>query len=185
MGISAPGADVGTRGGDPVDLRFYAGVSATYDNGLQPFAVDTKGNLVVAKGLYGEEASLGAYGVHSWEHARLGLDYRGGVRRSSSRNSLSGTDQRLALDYRVQTSKRLSFQMKGTGGIFSQGLGALGGYTIPSYGVVDQPAVLLSTIACILAKAAPALLICCRRTPRSLPEARDSQHVISPRALWV
>jgi len=55
MGISAPGADVGTRGGDPVDLRFYAGVSATYDNGLQPFAVDTKGNLVVAKGLYGEE----------------------------------------------------------------------------------------------------------------------------------
>ena len=61
-----------------MDLRFYAGVSATYDNGLQPFAVDTKGNLVVAKGLYGEEASLGAYGVHSWEHARLGLDYRGG-----------------------------------------------------------------------------------------------------------
>ena len=56
MGISAPGADDGTRAGDPVDLRFYAGVSGTYR--LQPYAVDTKGKLAVAKGLYGEEASL-------------------------------------------------------------------------------------------------------------------------------
>jgi hypothetical protein len=142
-GSSIPGADVGTRGGDPVDLRFYAGVSGIYDTGLQPFAVDAKGNLLAVKGLYGEEATLGAYGVHQWEHARLGLDYWGDFRHYSTDSYLSGTNQRLALDYRVQTSKRLFFETKGAGGMFSQGLGVFGNYNIPAYGVVDQPGLLL------------------------------------------
>jgi len=140
---SVPGTEAGTRGGDPVDLRFYAGVSGIYDTGLQPFAVDAKGNLVVAKGLYGEEATLGAYGTHLWEHARLGLDYWGDFRHYAPSNYLSGTDQRLALDYKVQTSKRLLFEVKGAGGIFSDGLGPFGGYSIPAYGIVDQPGLTL------------------------------------------
>ena len=143
QGFASTGTEVGARGGDPVDLRFYAGISGIYDTGLQPFAVDAKGNLLAVKGLYGEEASLGAYGIHQWEHSRLGLDYQGIFRHYSSSSYPAGTNQRLALDYKVQTSKRLFFETKGTGAILSQGLGGVGGYSIPAYGVVDQPGVAL------------------------------------------
>jgi hypothetical protein len=136
-------SDIGTRGGDPVDLRFYADASAIYDTGLQPYAVDSKGNLVVLNGLYGEEATLGAYGVHQWEHAQLGLDYRGTFRHYSSKSSLDGSDQRLALGYTVQTSKRLFFDMKGTAGTISQGVGAVTDFGLPVYGLVDRPGLLL------------------------------------------
>src|SRR6266851_8594298 len=77
-GVLSRGAgDIGTRSGQQVDLRFYAGVSGVYDNQLQPVSVDSKGNLIQVKSLYGVEANLGAYGTHNWKTATLGLDYHG------------------------------------------------------------------------------------------------------------
>src|SRR5579862_4860359 len=60
-GVLSRGAgDVGTRSGQQVDLRFYGDVSGVYDTGLQPFALDSKGNLITINGLYGIVADVGA-----------------------------------------------------------------------------------------------------------------------------
>src|ERR1700744_6070482 len=77
-GVLSRGAgDIGTRSGSPVDLRFFFDVTGIYDTGVQPFAVDAKGNLITINGVYGEQADAGLYGVHRWAHAQLGLDYHG------------------------------------------------------------------------------------------------------------
>ena len=81
-GISSRGVgDVGTRSGEQVSLRYYAGVLGIMDSNLQPFVTDTKGNLIRIRNLYGVEVSGGVYGVHSWKHSQLGLDYVGSYHR--------------------------------------------------------------------------------------------------------
>src|SRR5678810_974954 len=77
-GILTRGAgDIGTRAGQDVNLRFFVSASGIYDNGLQPYSVDGKGQLVTVNGLWGSEVGLGAYGVHNFRHGKLGLDYKG------------------------------------------------------------------------------------------------------------
>ena len=77
-GILTRGAgDIGTRAGQDVNLRVFGSVNGIYDTGLQPYSVDGAGHLVTVDGLYGVETALGVYGVHNFQHARLGLDYKG------------------------------------------------------------------------------------------------------------
>src|SRR5258708_39385162 len=77
-GVLSPGVgDIGTRSGQQVDLRFWGGVGAVYDTNVQPLITDSKGNLIHVPNLYGVEANIGAYGVHRWQHAQLGLNYLG------------------------------------------------------------------------------------------------------------
>src|SRR5712692_1453994 len=90
-GVLSRGAgDIGTRSGQQVDLRFYAGASGIYDSEIQPVSVDSKGNLIQVNGLYGVEANLGAYGVHNWKTATLGLDYHGLYRHYNERTYFDG-----------------------------------------------------------------------------------------------
>jgi hypothetical protein len=127
-GILTGGADnIGTRGGEQVDLRLFADVTGIYDNGLQPIAVDSKGNLVQVNGLYGIEADIGAYGVHSWRTAQLGLDYHGDFRHYLNDSSYDSSNHRLTLGYTYQKSKRLYFDLQAVGGTYSNYLGALPG----------------------------------------------------------
>ena len=80
-GILSRGAgDIGTRAGQDVNLRFFVERQGIYDTGLQPFSLDSTGQLETVNGVYGTEISFGAYGVHNFRHARLGLDYRGNYR---------------------------------------------------------------------------------------------------------
>ncbi|HYV62045.1 MAG TPA: hypothetical protein VE958_05195 [Bryobacteraceae bacterium] len=121
-GILSRGAgDIGTRAGQDVDLRFYVNATGIYDNGLQPYSLDSTGHLLTVNGLWGTEVALGAYGVHNFRHARLGLDYTGTYRHYSEKSFYDGSDQQLSLGYTFQKSRRLIFDMRHLAGTVSQG----------------------------------------------------------------
>ena len=132
-GILTRGAgDIGTRAGQDVNLRFFVNASGIYDNGIQPYSVDGKGQLVTVNGLWGTEVALGAYGVHNFRHARLGLDYKGSYRHYTENSFYDGTDHSLALGYTYQKSRRLIFDLRQTAGSVSQGTSFVGGLpTVP------------------------------------------------------
>jgi hypothetical protein len=56
--------------------------------------------------MYGTQVSFGAYGVHRFQHARLGLDYQGIYRHYTDNSFYDGTDHTLALGYTYQKSRR-------------------------------------------------------------------------------
>jgi hypothetical protein len=133
-GILTGGADnIGTRSGEQVDLRLYATATAVYDNGLEPVAVDSKGNLAQIDGLYGVQASLGVYGVHSWRVSELGLNYTGSFTHYFNDSTYDFSNQSLTLGYTYQKSKRLYFNFQGIGGIYTNYLGtSIGETAVPS-----------------------------------------------------
>jgi hypothetical protein len=143
-GILTGGADgIGTRSGEQVDLRVFADVQGTYDNGLQPVSVDSKGNLIQVGGLYGIEAGLGAYGVHSWRVAQLGLDYRGDLRHYFQDSYYDSSNHTLTLGYTYQKSRRMYFDFRGIGGTFSTFLGGVPGETLTIPTIINTPSLLL------------------------------------------
>ena len=100
--VSRGVGDVGMRSGEQVDLRFYAGISGVVDTNLQPFVLDAQGNLLRIHNLYGILVNGGAYGVHHWKRAQLGLDYGGYYQRHLNEDSYNGSDQHLTLGLTVQ-----------------------------------------------------------------------------------
>jgi len=126
-GILSRGAgDIGTRAGQDVNLRPYVSATGIYDNGIMPYSVDGNGKLITVGGVYGTEFSIGAYGVHNFHHARLGLDYRGTYRHYSEQTFYDGSDQTLALGYSFQKSRRLIFDTRHVAGSVSQGTSLAG-----------------------------------------------------------
>lgn len=123
--LSGGVGNVGMRGGEQVDLRFYGTVNGVYDNGLQPLRVDGQGNLVTAGALYGVEAQFGGYGVHSWRTAQLGIDYAGNILHYTGGSAYDSTNHSLTIGYTYQLSRRLYFDVRGTGGIYSNSLGGV------------------------------------------------------------
>ncbi len=124
--LSSGASGAGTRSGQQVDLRFYAGVDGVYDSSVQPVSLDSKGNLVTINGLAGVEATVGAYGSHSWKRAMLGLDYRGSFREYNGNSTYDTIDQALALGFTWQKSRRVVFNGQLLAGTFSNGLGSIG-----------------------------------------------------------
>ena len=150
-GILTRGAgDIGMRAGQDVSLRFFAGATYIYDNGIQPFALDKDGHLLTIDGMRGIEASLGAYGVHNFRHGRLGLDYRGGYRHYTENSNYDGTDQTLALGYTYQKSKRLLFDLRQTAGTVSQGTTLAGALPAVTDSVVTPSSLLFDNRASYL-----------------------------------
>jgi len=147
-GVLTRGAgDIGTRNGQAVDFRFYADISALYDNGLEPFALGTNGKLVTASGLYGAQLDLGAYGTHDWRTSDLGLDYRGNFYDYANASQYSGSTHNLTLGYTYQKSRRLVFDFRQLAGTSSLGYGGPGFYGSPGVSgptdVVNSPTTLL------------------------------------------
>src|ERR1700733_9854346 len=125
-GILTGGADnIGTRAGEQVDLRVYGRLTGIYDNGIQAVSVGSKGNLIQVGGLYGIELGFGAYGVHSWRAAQLGLDYRGDLIHYTNDSALDSSNHALKLGLTYQKSRRLYFDLQGIGGLCSNFLGAV------------------------------------------------------------
>ncbi|MGH9559591.1 MAG: hypothetical protein ACRD30_10150 [Bryobacteraceae bacterium] len=129
-GVMSNGAGtIGDRSGQAVDLRFYADVSGVYDNGLNPFALDSNGNLLRVNGLYGIQLDLGAYGTHRWRRALLGLDYRGNIYHYNNASRYDGSTHNLTLGYTYQKSRRIVFDLREVAGTSSLG------FASESYGV--------------------------------------------------
>jgi hypothetical protein len=138
--LSRGAGEIGNRSGQEVDLRFYGGVTGTYDSGIQPVATDSKGNLLTVGGLYGVEATFGAYGSHSWRKAKLGLDYHGSFRHYDGASSLDGVDQTLQLGYTYQKSRHFVINAQALAGIITSGLNAAAyGYPNVTNNTVAQP----------------------------------------------
>ncbi len=145
-GVLSRGAgDIGNRSGQQLDLRFFADVTGVYDNGIQPFSIDPKGNLSDIKGLYGVEGAIGAYGTHHWRRGTLGLDYSGDFYHYPTESSLDGSTHNLTLGYTYQKSRRLAFDLREVAGTSSRGFGGPGFYgnNAATYDVVNQPTTLL------------------------------------------
>jgi hypothetical protein len=145
-GILSPGAgNIGERSGAPVDLRFFVDVSGVYDTGIQPFQVNSKGDLVSVNGLYGEQIDFGVYGVHTFKQAVLGLDFTGNVYHYDNDSTLDGTTENLTLGFTYQKSRRLVFDFRDVAGTSSLGYGSPGFYGVGTgaAGVVNQPTALL------------------------------------------
>ena len=123
-GISSPGiGDIGKRSGEQVDLRYYFGVSGVADSTTAPFGTDSKGNLIRVPYLYGIEAQAGVFGVHSWKHSQLGLNYAGSYTRYFNFESYNSTNHALTLGYTAQISRRLRLDLRESAGSLTQGTG--------------------------------------------------------------
>jgi hypothetical protein len=144
LGVLSSGAgNIGAHSGEQLDVRFYASVDGVYDTGVQPFSLTSNGKLTQVNGLIGEEAVLGAYGVHTWRRAKLGLDYRGSYRHYQGSTSYDGSDQALQLGYSYQPTRKFSIDMRALAGTSSFGLtGPATNYTSTTDSVVAQPTLL-------------------------------------------
>ena len=101
-GVMSRGAgDIGDRSGQPVSLRFFADVTGVYDNGIQPFSVDSKGDLISVNGLYGVQLDFGVYGQHQGKQSVLGLDYNGNFYHYTNDPFYDGTTHNLILGYKI------------------------------------------------------------------------------------
>jgi hypothetical protein len=134
---------IGTASGAPVDLRYFFDVSGVVDTGIQPFSVNSKGELIQINAAYGVQADFGVYGVHRWSHATLGLDYKGNVYEYANDSFYDGSSHNLKLGYTYQESRRLVFNAGVTAGTSSLGYGSPGFYsgvaTNGSTDVVNTP----------------------------------------------
>jgi hypothetical protein len=114
-----------------IDFRPFAEVAGVYDTGLSGAEVNAQGQL-------GNEASLGleltggVSGVHSWRHTKIGLDYRGSVRRYTHATSYDSTDQSLLLGITHQFSRHVSLTLNEDAGLYSRNFGLPGlSQTVP------------------------------------------------------
>jgi len=118
--LRGEGTGVGSRSGQEVDFRFYAGVGGSNENGLLPFTTDSNGNLVKIPGLWGVEGRIGAYGSHNWRHSRLGLDYAGAFRHYPGNSFFDSTDHGLSLSWMQQISPRIVYTLGGNAGTYGR-----------------------------------------------------------------
>jgi hypothetical protein len=124
-GMTSPGVgNIGSRGGQATDLRFFGGVSGVYDSNPQSVGTDAQGNLLKTPNLYGVELNFGAYGSHNFRLSRLGLDYHGDYRHYNSSN-YDSTDHALSLGFTYQASRRLVFDLREAVGSLRYGNGGV------------------------------------------------------------
>lgn len=114
-----------------IDFRPFVEFAGVYDTGLSGVAVNSQGQLgnEASPGL---EVTGGISGVHSWRHTKLGLDYRGSVRRYTQATSYDSTDQSLMLGIVQRFSRHVSLTLSEDAGLFSRNFGLPGlSQTVP------------------------------------------------------
>jgi|SRR5579863_9596820 len=125
-GVESPGVgNIGTRSGEQVNLRLWGGISGAYDTYDQPVSTNSQGKLVGLGALYGVEASVGAYGVHSWRRAQLAVDYVGLFRHYTNNSFYDGSDHALSLGYTFQQSRQWVFNLRQSAGTYSYNTGGV------------------------------------------------------------
>ncbi len=125
-GIVSPGiANVGKRSGEQVDLRYYFGVSGIVDSAILPYYLDPQKNLIHLPALYGFEVQGGLYGVHSWRHSQLGLDYVGSYTKYVNFDGFNSNNHSLTLGYTYEISRRLRLDLHESAGSLTYGTGAV------------------------------------------------------------
>ena len=125
--LSRGGARPGQAGGKPINFNFYAGLNASYNNGSIP--IDTGSSSSDKQVLYGGSLNGGLTGSHAWKSSSIGVDYRGNYRLYSGHSYADGTEQAIDMQYTVQASRRISFNISAVGGTSTN---ANGGFVAPT-----------------------------------------------------
>jgi hypothetical protein len=138
-----------------VDIQPYFTVGTSYTSNLGKLSTDLVGNLQTADS-FGMGMSFGANGSHEWRRSAIDVNYRGNVRHYTSATSFDGIDQTLMLSFSHQLTRRTSFGVTQSGGLFSRPLGLVtpveSGFDTPIYQqtpqneLFDQRVVYLSTV---------------------------------------
>jgi hypothetical protein len=102
-----------------IDFRPFVDLNAVYDTGLTGVGVNSQGQLgnAASEGL---EVAAGISGTHSWRHTKIGLNYRGDIRRYAHSTSYNSTDQSLMLGIVHQFSRHVSLSLNENAGMYSQ-----------------------------------------------------------------
>jgi hypothetical protein len=108
-----------------IDFRPFVELAGVYDTGLSGVAVNSQGQLgnEASEGL---EVAFGVSGVHKWRHTKVGLDYRGSIRRYAHSTSFDSTDQYLMLGIVHQLSRHAAVTLNESAGLFSRNSGIPG-----------------------------------------------------------
>ncbi len=166
-GVTRSAGDVGSRSGQQLNVRYYAGIGGVYDDGQVPFATDAQGNLFRVPGIYGVEARAGAFGVHRWRRSQLGIDYAGAFRHYPERPFYDSIDQALTLNWTHQQSEHLSYELRESAGTY----GRAGAIRTGFNAAIDNPA------------ATPASQLFDTRTYYSVSSASAS-YILNPRTSY-
>lgn len=100
----------GERAGRRSKIRISADLTATYDTGFTPYALDAAGNLSNPGAAVGYEMAVGAFGNKTARFGSLGLDYRGTFRHYPTNQTLAGTDHFLGMEAKKQINRRISIE---------------------------------------------------------------------------
>jgi hypothetical protein len=103
-----------------ISFRPYAEAAATYDGGLQGVALNNDGVLPGPQGSAGVRLMWGVSGSHSWQHTKLGLDYRGSLYEYFRVPSLDSVDQALLLGISHQFSRHTLLTLRESAGTFGR-----------------------------------------------------------------
>lgn len=135
-GTSAGSARVAETG-----MRFYAGASAGYDNGLTGFALDPNGNVQNA-GSRGVEGIAGVYGSKRTRRMIVSLNYQGSYRQYTNITGFNGTDQNITLSASRQLDSRRAFGVGVVAGTTNRafGLNSINGFIDPNFIGFGTPA---------------------------------------------
>ncbi len=114
-----------------IDFRPYVNLTGVYDTGLSGVAVNSQGQLG-NEASFGLEVAGGISGVHSWKHTKIGLNYRGSIRRYLHATNFDLTDQSLMLGIEHQISRHVSLTLNEAVGLYSRNFGLPGlSQTVP------------------------------------------------------
>jgi hypothetical protein len=108
-----------------IDFRPFVELAGVYDTGLSGVEVNAQGQLgnEASEGL---ELTAGISGVHSWRHTKIGLNYRGAIRRYAHDTAYDSTDQYLLLGIVQQLSRHAVLTLNENVGLYSRNYGLPG-----------------------------------------------------------
>ena len=140
-----------------LSFRPYLEITGVYDTGLSGVAVVNQAGDLANQAAAGVELTFGVSGSHTWQHTKIGLDYRGSLRHYSQKTFYDGTDQSLMLSVTHRFTRHVTLVMRETAGMFARDFGLVGlpqtaGYdpnstVLPTTDFYDNRVIYLSTQA--------------------------------------
>ncbi len=132
--ILGRGTAAGSGRSAETGMRFYAGATAGYDNGLTGFALDPNGNVQNA-GSRGVEGVAGVYGSKRSRRMIVNLNYQGSYRQYTNITGFNGTDQNITLSASRQLDARKALGVGVVAGTTNRafGLNSINGFIDPNF----------------------------------------------------
>jgi hypothetical protein len=103
-----------------VDFSFSLALTANYTTGLAGVSAPNSQGQLADQASYGESATLGVSGAHSWKHSHLGLSYSGSFSHYGTAGYFDGLSQGLSFGLSHEFSRHINFSLRESAGMFTQ-----------------------------------------------------------------